>query len=122
MTCRPQDFLTLAQKLSNSEEEIERRCAISRAYYAALHLAIEAKEKCPPIHADTHRGGSHEATIQRYAQHTSSTSAMKVGYVLRSMRNKRESADYDLSGICLASDVTLQIKDAQRIAEFLKAI
>jgi len=95
---------------------------VSRAYYAALHWAEEGKDKCPEIHVDTVRGGSHEVVIQRYIQHRTSLPAKQAGYILRDMRNKRESADYDLSGQCLASDATYQIAAAERVQRLVGEI
>lgn len=122
MSCSPQEFLSLAQKLCNSAEEIERRCSVSRAYYAALHWAKEKQDRCPEVHRDTIYGGTHEEVIQRFLQHTESTTAKRIGYMLRDMRNKRESADYELSGLCVESDAQYQISAAERVKKLVDTV
>ncbi|HEX7380161.1 MAG TPA: hypothetical protein VF278_23775, partial [Pirellulales bacterium] len=58
----PNDFVSLAVKLSNSAHEAELRTAVSRAYYGAFHSARDLLEDCgisfPPkelLGADVHR-------------------------------------------------------------------
>lgn len=42
----PADFIALAVKLSNSQEEADLRTAVSRAYYGAFHSARQLLEEC----------------------------------------------------------------------------
>lgn len=122
MPCKPIDFLNLAKQLSSGKEEIDWRCAISRAYYAALHWADERKDLCPEIHLDTIKGGSHERIIQRYCRNTGSSQSRSLGYILQDMRNKRESADYELRDSFLGVDATQQVLMAQKVKHLLDAL
>jgi hypothetical protein len=40
------DFISLAIKLSNSQQEVELRTAVSRAFYGAFHSVRELLEEC----------------------------------------------------------------------------
>lgn len=122
MTCTPQDFLRLAKKLSSSADEIERRTAVSRAYYFAFHQADQGKDILPESQYDDRGYGSHEAVIRRYLSCRDRKDAVKVGYVLRDMKNRRESADYELDGQCHADEPIVQIAQAERIQSLLELL
>lgn len=90
----PEDFLKLAEKLVSdlNNEEIVYRTAISRAYYYAFHFV---RENC----------GTHPDAMFRY-DHTDHQEAvnffMRVGRrdlasIMRSLRNRRNHADYELT-------------------------
>lgn len=119
MPCKPEDFLSIAKQFSERDREIDWRCAISRAYYSALHSANAVKDLCPEIHVDVLRAGSHERIIQRFLKFAASTKARQIGYVLQDMRNKRESADYELSDGFVQKDALQQILTAERLQRLL---
>lgn len=122
MPCSPQDLLNFSKKLSNSDEEVELRASISRAYYSAFHLADNSKEICLPIHRDTVSGGSHQFLIKRYLDIKSHTKARQIGYVLQDMCTRRESADYKLNEVCDNSHASSQIASAVRVGRLLNEL
>ena len=122
MSCQPADFLSLAKKLAPSLEEIERRCAISRAYYSALHWAREHVEKCPPVDFGAERVGSHERVIRRLKAYRENRDAKKAAYILSDLRTKREGADYDLTGDVVPEDVSQALIAVERVRGFLESI
>jgi uncharacterized protein (UPF0332 family) len=122
VSCTPQDFLSLAIKLSSSAEEIERRAGVSRAYYGAFHIADQAKGILPELPYQEVGFGSHEAVVRRYLADRGNKPSVKLGYILRDMKNRRESADYDLSGQCPTEDVMVQIGEARKIEELARLL
>ena len=122
MSCTAQDFLTLAKKLSSSVEEIDRRTAVGRAYYCAFHMADSAKGALPETPYDDRGQGSHEVVIRRYLGSPARKNAIKVGYMLRDMKNRRESADYVLYGECHSEDAISQIAQAEKIEALLEQL
>lgn len=122
MSCTPQDFLSFAIKLSGSAEEIERRAAVSRAYYGAFHIADQAKTMLPELPPQEAWSGSHEAVVRRYLADRGNKSSVKLGYILRDMKNRRESADYELIGECPTQDVLVQIGEAKKIEELARLL
>lgn len=121
MSCSPDEFLSQAKRLSASAEEIDLRCAVSRAYYAALHWAREVEHFCPPLQAGGVRGTTHEAVIQRFLAYTANKTAIKIGYLLRDMRNRREAADYELGGVTVAGDAEYQVRAAERVRDMARS-
>ncbi len=122
MSCTPQDFLSLAIKLSSSAEEIERRTGVSRAYYAAFHIADQAKGILPELPYQEAGFGSHESVVRRYLADSENKTSVKLGYILRDMKNRRESADYELTGECPTQDVQVQIGQAKKIEELARLL
>lgn len=91
------DFISLAIKLSNSQQEVELRTAVSRAYYGAFHAARELLEACgiafPPkelLGADIHR------KVRFCLANADTADALLVAGKLDVMRQQRNLADYDL--------------------------
>ena len=111
MSCTTADFLKVANRLSAGVEEIDWRCAISRAYYCAYHESLTCVHVCPEI--GYVRGGMHQQTIERFCQSSDGT-AKKLGYVLRDLRNRREAADYKLDDMFVASDAAHDIGMAEK--------
>lgn len=122
MSCQPENFLTLALKLAPSDQEIERRCAVSRAYYAALHWARKHVEKCPPVNLGDERIGSHERVLRRLRGYKESKDALKAAYVLADLKTKREGADYELFGDVTLDDASQALATVERVRGFLEAI
>ena len=122
MSCNPENFLTLAKKLAPSDQEVERRCAVSRAYYAALHWAREHVEKCPPLEVGEERIGSHERVLKRLRGYRESKDARKAAYVLADLKTKREGADYELIGDVTLEDASQALAIVERVRGFLEAI
>lgn len=102
MSTSPLNLLTLAKKLQvEASDEASLRCAVSRAYYAALLRADSTFE-----HHDSdvqHSGGasSHERIIARAQLHGKGANpgrsyALNVAKLLPKMKRARVKADYEL--------------------------
>lgn len=91
------DFISSAIRLSNSQHEADLRSAVSRAYYGAFHIAhqfLTASRLQWP------RNQSYAAEIHVKVRHCLSQSgnaeAIRAGELLRSLRDLRNEADYNL--------------------------
>lgn len=119
MSCSPADFLNLAESISqqNSCSEIESRCAISRAYYAALHSVdffFQKTEMDMRIEGES----SHAEIIRRAREYgrgiqPGRTNAAVVAKLMSRLKADRNQADYRL-GDSIDSiqmqDVILRVK------------
>jgi len=85
------DFLDLADDLANRSDEAAYRSAISRAYYAVLHVAyrtLPAAAQASISHRMTHR------TTWQFYTTSSLTVCRQVGNAGISLRDFRVDADY----------------------------
>jgi hypothetical protein len=85
------DFFDVAEALAARNEEAAWRSAISRAYYAALHVAYRALPSSQQVaisHRDTHR-----VTWQLYAA-SSMAACRQIGNAGIVLQRARVSADY----------------------------
>lgn len=120
----PADFISLALKLSNSQQESELRTAVSRAYYGAFHSARELIEGCgirfpraELFGADIHR------KVRFCLAHADNDDAALVVNRLSSLREQRNHADYDLTSDRFSVANSRNVKTTVRIAvEILDAI
>lgn len=88
------DFLEVAKRLQNSEDEAERRTSVSRAYYAIFNYVkgflanenIEIPKYAP----------GHEKAYQ-YLLNSGLPEAKKLADDLLNLRAKRNDADYELT-------------------------
>jgi uncharacterized protein (UPF0332 family) len=119
----PRDFITLAIKLSNSANEGERRTAVNRAYFGAFHLAREFLEDCGIVFSRKELDG---AEIHRKVRFCLSEShdadGIFAGDKLRSLRQQRNEADYDLKSMRfrISREVAASIRAAQEIDDALR--
>lgn len=113
MCVKPCDFLNSAIQLAGSGDEMSKRNALSRAYYAAYHHAIEI---CDPVGEDEEaRTGMHRRFIEGLVQSDPGTLNRRVGVKLNTLYAKRIKADYRLTDEIVASQVALQINDARAV-------
>lgn len=93
----PLDFISLAIRLANSGNEADRRTAVSRAYYGAFHVARRFLIDCGIYFSQKE---TYAAEIHRKVQYCLSecgySDAVKASGHLRSLRDRRNEADYDL--------------------------
>jgi hypothetical protein len=117
------DFLTIAPLIQVLEPaEMGRRCAASRAYYAALHTADALFER-PSVRADGKRESSHERIIlaaKLYGQgaNPGRSSAKQVAALLGTIKIDRNRADYDLDLDYTerqCSDMFMRVKEVLRL-------
>ncbi|MBM4141907.1 MAG: HEPN domain-containing protein [Nitrospira sp.] len=87
------DFLNLAIKLQNAEDEAEHRTAVSRAYYAAFNHVKSFLYKCKiklPKAAKAH------VKAYQYLFNSGLDEAEDLAEILDNLRNYRNDADYEL--------------------------
>jgi uncharacterized protein (UPF0332 family) len=90
----PSDLLSQADRLLAANAEVDRRAAVSRAYYAAYHVSRNfLRDRCGivlPRGADVHQA------IQRCLVNSQYEALRDAGIRLESLRSERNRADYDL--------------------------
>jgi len=92
---QPRDFLAQAERLLAGGLEVDRRSAVSRAYYAAYHLAKTLiTERCGVVLSKT--ADSHQ-TVQRCLINSQHAQLRAAGSRLESLRAEPNCADYNLT-------------------------
>lgn len=123
MSVTPLDFLRLAEG-SSSEQEIEVRCAVSRAYYSGYLTAREFQTKIGGKLPLGVKGGVHARLISFYEQHLAgeklpSNQQIRVSALLRLSKKLRTKADYHLNCDVHASDKCTSVECAKEIQKLL---
>jgi hypothetical protein len=85
------DFLDLADDLSNRSDEAAWRSAISRAYYAILHVAYRTLPA--PAQATISHRTAHRTTWQFYTA-SSVAACRQIGHAGIRLQRARVQADY----------------------------
>jgi len=89
------DYLQLAEELHDQDDstpqEAEERSAISRAYYAAFHDALQRA----PRSIQEARSRKHQKLIEHYKSGYT-PKEQEVGRLLDTLRDNRNAADYDV--------------------------
>jgi len=117
------EYLNLARSLVGQStafpsEEAKKRCAISRAYYAALLIArTHLASQSPPV-IPTHQDNIHKF-VPDELQKTHSRDAQKAAADLTRMRKDRAKADYDNTVQNLSTKVSISIKRAESVIQLL---
>lgn len=93
----PLSFVAVAIRLANSNDEADRRTAVSRAYYGAFHVARRFLVSCG-LHFTQKEANAAEIhrKVQYCLDECGSNEAGKASGQLRSLRDRRNEADYDL--------------------------
>ena len=89
----PRDFQELAAKLAGGSSPSEFRTSISRAYYAAFHVAAELLT-CTGFHVPN--GPAAHGEVARLLTNSSDPELRIVGVDLSDLRQVRNMADYQL--------------------------
>jgi uncharacterized protein (UPF0332 family) len=90
---KPQEFLTLAERLVAVPHEAELRSAVSRAYYCVFHSARLLVETCGvqvPLSASAHD------KVDKCLQNSGNNELILAGRALNTLRSARNQADYRL--------------------------
>ena len=111
------DFLTVAKQLAAGGTEAEWRSAISRAYYAAFHIARELLEdlRFTVPHADR----AH-AYLSRRLANCGHARIQQGGAGLNTLRGVRNQADYDLHRPVTVQLAALHVRIAEQIVQALE--
>jgi uncharacterized protein (UPF0332 family) len=89
----PRDFLDVADALIEGASEAEWRSAVSRAYYAAFHIARQLLRQCGFRVPD---GEQAHAYLWLRLSNCGHPDIQNTGRELRELRTVRNWADYDL--------------------------
>ncbi len=111
------EFLVLAEMLAEGTTEAEWRSAISRAYYAAFHVACECLTSLG-FRVPTHTEQSHVFAWRRWSN-TGEWRIDDAGKVLNALRSDRNNADYDRRTTIIAGHADDAVTCAQTVIETL---
>ena len=108
------EFLPIAERMSTSANEAERRTSIGRSYYGLFHVLLGALSDRGVIFRETpevHRN------LIAYLTKGRNKVAASVGAVLKDLRQERNRADYRLKEICNAksSELVSLVKTIQAL-------
>jgi uncharacterized protein (UPF0332 family) len=112
------DFLTLAQALAAQTTEAAWRSAVSRAYYAAFHVARRLLEDLGftvPSDEKAH------AYLWLRLSNSGDPQTLRAGSDLRDLRRYRNEADYHLWRFVPQSLAVHRLHIAERIIQWLDA-
>jgi len=118
MSVTPSDFLQSAIALSNNIDEMAQRNALSRAYYAAYHLAVQHIKLDATEHGEE-RKGVHRRFIDQLQEHDGGSTERNVGGRLNQMYQRRIVADYRLDESLRHDSVARQIDVARQVFHLL---
>lgn len=113
------DFLPLARKLAADPSEAAWRSALSRAYYAAFHVARELLESMG--FAVPKADAAHKHMAWRLGN-CGDAQVEDVGQKLDILRGERNSADYDMRHPMPQNLAQQRIKMVEQILRTLDAI
>lgn len=120
MSASPLDLLSLAKNLqASANNEAALRCAVSRAYYAALHRVAEVFES-RDLSDQRARESSHVEIVSRaeiYAKgpHPGRQCAGEIAKMWPKFKRLRVTADYELQQDVLTTDCTDAISRCERV-------
>lgn len=108
-----QDFLDFARSLPRNNETDDRVC-IGRAYYAAMHKALEYAIKNGYQYDRKEAGGTHSNLIF-YFERQGGEALLVVAELLRKLKYQRTQADYNLGDHIYSDKPVLALKRAENI-------
>jgi len=112
------DFLTLAATLATGTSEAAWRSAVSRAYYAAFHVARELLEELGFRVAQADRA---HAYLWRRLQNCGDTAVQEAGSDLQDLRHNRNKSDYDFKLSVTKAEALIRLQSAESVVLRLEA-
>jgi hypothetical protein len=113
------EFLPIAERMSTSANEAERRTSIGRSYYGLFHVLLGALSDRGVIFRETpevHRN------LIAYLTKGRNKVAASVGAVLKDLRQERNRADYRLKEICNAKSSEFVYQKAMKALRQFESI
>jgi len=110
------DFLTLAQTLLAASSEAAWRSAVSRAYYAAFHVARELLDS---MGFAVPRGERAHAHLWLRLSNCGDPQMATTGAALNSLRQDRNFADYDLLRPLTQANAVRSVRMAEQTVSLL---
>ena len=117
-------LLDFARQLAQTEDEVQLRTAVSKAYYYAYHDCMTWMQSLPGVGLAATNGGVHLVlasrlkSLQQPCTEADRKRGKQKAYALASLKEKRTMADYHLGASVTQSLAEEAIADAQRIAVF----
>jgi uncharacterized protein (UPF0332 family) len=115
----PVDFLELADEWAGGIREAEWRSAVSRAYYAAFHVARRLLQQGGFIVPD---GDQAHAYVWLRLSNAGHPDVRQAGLDLNQLRSMRNRADYDLDREFLQPLAFSQVQVADTVIDLLQAL
>lgn len=113
------DFIHVADMLVACRSEGEWRSAVSRAYYAAFHVARRMLTSCGFA---VPRGDRAHAYLWRRLANCGHLETESAGNLLNNLRGQRNYADYDVQRILSRADAGAQVQQAKEIIHTLDRV
>jgi uncharacterized protein (UPF0332 family) len=113
----PRDFLDLADELCSATREAGWRSAVSRAYYAAFHVAGQVLAGAGLVVPDGHQA---HAYLWLRLSNSGQTDVCEAGRLLNVLRGPRNRADYNLRLPFSEEDAFTQVQEAVAIIRTLE--
>jgi uncharacterized protein (UPF0332 family) len=110
------DFLTFARTLATSGQEAAWRSMVSRAYYAAFHVA---RERFADLRFTVPRADRAHSYLHMRLQNCGHPQAAAAGVSLDKLRADRNRADYDLHRPIVRNFALSAIHSAEQIVQAL---
>ena len=114
----PRDFLALAQQLAIEATESAWRSAVSRAYYAAFHVARQLLED---LHFHVPHADRAHGYLWLRLSNCGDPQVRRAGEDLNDLRRDRNWADYDLGRLMRGRVAQTDVQAAARIVQRLEA-
>lgn len=116
---RGEEFLSLAEQYVQGQAEADWRSAVSRAYYAAFHVA---REFMSDLGFATPRADQAHAFLWRRLGNCGHVPLTLAGSRLNQLRGERNRADYDLNLNLAWKDAQAAVKSASLIIATLQSL
>jgi uncharacterized protein (UPF0332 family) len=112
------DFLEVARDLASGSREADWRSAVSRAYYAAFHVARLFMEE---VGFTVPRADRAHAHIWLRLANSGDPQTSRAGNELKALREVRNLCDYDLRRGVVQAFAVAQVKQAEDLIRVLDA-
>ena len=113
------DFLKVADTLLAGNTEAEWRSAVSRAYYAAFHVARELLGQCG---FQVPQGERAHAYLWLRLSNAGDPRVQNAGARLQIRRRERNQADYDMNRKIVQAVALVQVQAAKDVVNVLDAV
>jgi uncharacterized protein (UPF0332 family) len=113
------DFLTLADFLATRNDEAAWRTSISRAYYAAFHVACEFMVS---LGFRVPKADRAHGYLWLRLENSGHSELVRAGRTLKDLRSRRNIADYDRRCRVVQQNADLATSDARAIIACLDAL
>src|SRR5262249_51516909 len=114
----PDKFLLQAERWIQEPDEVDWRSAVSRAYYAAFHVA---RDLLRDLGFQVPRAANAHSYLSLRLSNCGDPTIQQVGTHLNSLQRKRNLADYDIHLTLSQSDALVLVQLARSVILHLNA-